>query len=752
VKVTPEGTVKVLDFGLAKVLSPQDSSATMDMVNSPTLSDMATKAGMILGTAAYMSPEQAKGQRVDRRCDIWAFGCVLYEMLTGQKSFTGETITDVLAAVIRAEPDWNALPATTPPSIQRLIRRCLQKDQRQRLRDIGEARILIEETISGTGVSPVGEHGQDAHATPLRRFLPWVIAGILICLGVFAGWWFGARNVPPVPRHVMRFTVTPPKNTTQSGDAGMSLSPDGRKLAFVTAPSPGQPAKLWVRPLDSLTATPLQGTEGAQFPFWSPDGNDLGFFANGKLEKVAISGGPPQTLCADQGAGGATWSKSGVIVFASHRRLYRVPAAGGTPTLVAAPDHSRDEGFYVAPQFLPDGRHFLFLILRAHFAGNRFLMGVGSLDSKKVERLSAAGSKALYASPGYLLYMNQTTLMARPFDPGELKFTGQAVPIAEGVALNGGYGHFAVSQTGALAYGTGGSETLSQMVWVNRKGEKVETVGKPGLYTDPAVSPDGTKIAVGVGPHMGGNLWVYDLKRGTASRLTFNPAGDEYPVWSADGKWIFFTSRRRGERDLYQKPADGLGSTQALYVSRQEIKDLDDLSRDGRYAIYDAGPGRELRVLPLFGAKKPSTFIHEKFMVKDARISPNGQYVAYPSNETGRPEVYVQTFPRHQGKWQISTAGGSEPMWRGDGKELYYLGPGDGVMAVAVNTAPGQFQAGTPKLLFQAHLIPQGILRNTYAVSPDGQRFLLLEPASGGKSSPINVVLNWPALLKNASK
>jgi Tol biopolymer transport system component/tRNA A-37 threonylcarbamoyl transferase component Bud32 len=755
VKITPEGTVKVLDFGLAKVLSPQDSASGLDPANSPSLSAMATQAGMILGTAAYMSPEQAKGQRVDRRCDIWAFGCVLYEMITGRKTFGGETVSDVLAAVIRAEPDWNALPATTPPSIQRLIRRCLQKDQRQRLRDIGEARILIEETISGVGEGSALPTDSVALREPkglLYRALPWAIAGILICLGVFAGWWFGTRNVATGPKHVMRFTVAPPENTTLSGDAGMSLSPDGRKLAFVTAPSPSQPAKLWVRPLDSLTAKALQGTEGAQHPFWSPDGNDLGFYADGKLEKVAISGGPPQTLCKAEG-NGATWNRNGVIVFTSRRRLYRVPETGGAPALVAAPDEALDEGWYVAPQFLPDGRHFLFLILRAHFVGNKFSIGLGSLDSKEVERLSAAGSKALYASPGYLLYMDQTTLMARPFDAGGLKFTGQAVSIAEGVGpgFMGG-GHFTVSQTGALAYQTGGSETLSQMVWMNRKGEKVETVGKPGLYTSPAVSPDGTKIAVGVGPHMGGDLWVYDLKRGSASRLTFNPAGDEYPVWSADGKWIFFTSSRHGRRDLYQKPASGLGSTQPLYVSRQQIKDLDDLSPDGRYAIYDAGPGRALWVLPRFGGKKPSTFIHEKFMVKDAKISPNGRYVAYMSTETGRPEAYVQTFPRHQGKWQVSTAGGSEPMWRGDGRELFYLSPGDGVMAVAVNTAAGQFQAGPPKLLFQAHLIPQGILRNTYAVSPDGQRFLLLEPATGGKSSPINVVLNWPVLLKNAGK
>ena len=578
-----------------------------------------------------------------------------------------------------------------------------------------------------------------------RRVLLGVLAGLIVgaLISGLVVWKFAFRA--PKAQPAIRFSVSPPVNARVFGGAGMSLSPDGRKLAFISSPSPGQPAKLWVRPLDSLTSKPLQGTEGAHFPFWSPDSNYLGFYASGKLEKVSVSGGTPLTLCVANGAG-AAWSKNGVIVFTDHMRLYRVPATGGRPTLEAAPDLARGEAFYGAPQFLPDGRHFIFLILPAHREDSESI-GMGSLDSKEIERLPAVSSNAFYAPPGYLLYVKQTTLMARPLDVGGLRFTGQAVPIAQGVASTMGFGHFTVSQTGTLAYGTGGSATLSQMVWVNRQGKKLETVGQPGVHTDPALSPDGTKIAVGVGPHIGGDLWVYDLKRGTVSRLTFNPAGDEYPVWSADGKQIFFTSSRGGQRDIYQKSANGVGNTQPVYVSRQQLKDLDDLSRDGRYAIYDKGPGRELRVLPLFGAKKPSTFIKGTSMLKDARISPNGRYVAYMSAETGRREIYVQTFPRRHGKWQISTAGGSEAMWRGDGKELFYLSPGNGVMAVAVNTAAGQFQAGTPKLLFKAHLIPQGILRNTYVVSPDGQRFLLLEPATGGNPSPITVVLNWPALL-----
>jgi serine/threonine protein kinase/Tol biopolymer transport system component len=755
VKITPEGTVKVLDFGLAKVLNPQDSTSVLDPANSPSLTSLATRPGMLLGTAAYMSPEQAKGQRVDRRCDIWAFGCVLYEMLTGRKAFAGETITEVLAAVIRAEPDWDAIPDTTPTSIQRLIRRCLIKDPKQRLRDIGEARITIEEMISGTGVPPVDVHGQDARTSDrrssLRRFLPWVLAGsVSVALIAVVVLW---RLATPAPQHLVRFSVEPPENTTLPVRAGMSLSPDGRTLAFAAQPAKDKQRFLWLRPLDALTAQQIPGTEGAYAPFWSPDGNYLGFYARGNLEKVAISGGTPQTLCK-AGGNGATWSKSGVIVFASHGRLYRVPETGGTRTPVDTPDRAGHEQGYRLPQFLPDGRHFLFLIDSGlDSPSNRFSIGIGSLDSKKVERLSATSSNAVYALPGYLLYMVQTRLMARPFNAAGLKFTGQAVSIAEGVGLSAwGHGQFAVSQTGAVAYRTGGSANLSQMVWVNRKGEKLETVGQPGVYTSPALSPDGNKLAIERGELGKTDLWIYDLKHGTASRLTFNSAADVNPVWSADGKRIFFTSSRRGQNDIYQKAANGLGSTQALYVSRQRFKDLDDLSRDGRYGIYDTGPTGELWVLPLFGKKIPSAYIQGKFGANQAQISPNGRYVGYTSNETGKAEVYVQTFPQHTGKWRISTAGGSEPMWRGDGKELFYLGPGDGLMAVEVNTAAGQFQAGTPKLLFKAHMVPEGIWRNIYAVSPDGQRFLLLEPATGGKSSPITVVLNWPALLKNAAK
>jgi eukaryotic-like serine/threonine-protein kinase len=376
------------------------------------------------------------------------------------------------------------------------------------------------------------------------------------------------------------------------------------------------------------------------------------------LKKVAVSGGPPLTLCAVSAASalGASWNRDGTILFSNQFKLYRVADAGGAPTLLLAPDKKSG---YVLPQFLPDGRHFIFVI--GHQAGGQTI-AAGSLGSKEITRLMQAGSNALYAPPGRLLYLNRSTLMARPFDAKALHFTGQAVPVAENVGeIFGILGDFSVSPSGVLAYRTAAGETEKspkKMAWFNSKGKELGTVGQPGVYTDPALSPDATKLAVGVGEHMAGDLWVYDLKRGTASRLTFNPAGDEYPVWSADGKRIFFTSHRLGKRDIYQKSANGLGSTQQVLISKQPFKDLDDLSPDGRYAIYDTGPGGELWVLPLFGEKKPSVFIPGKFAAKNAKISPDGRYVAYESNETGRREIYVQTFPNTRANGRSRQAAG----------------------------------------------------------------------------------------------
>jgi Tol biopolymer transport system component len=753
IKITPQGQVKVLDFGLAKAMGPDEASA--DISNSPTLSLAMTEAGLLLGTAAYMAPEQAKAKHVDRRADIWAFGCVTYEMLTSHKAFEGETISDVLAGIIKGEPDWSALPATTPVFMRRLLRRCLQKDVRQRLQAIGDARIAIEEALSGAGVESgaaisVGRLPEAKPIALLRRALPWALGASTILCAAIAAWLL----LQPKPQpSAVRFAVPPPENLELLVGGEMSLSPDGRNLVFVTAAGASTPQTLWLRSLDSLTAHQIPGTEGGSAPFWSPDSQQIGFVANGKLERIAVTGGAPQVLCDDSNLF-ATWNSEGVILFASQGNLYSVPDTGGAPALVLAPDTARHEAGFGHPEFLPDSRHFLFLKIET--ISHRFSLEAGSLDSKQVEDLGPVGSDALYAPPGYLFYLDQGTLMARPFNDKALRFTGPAVPVAQNVGFYVGssYAYFSVSAAGVLAFQAVPAGATNQLAWFSRTGQKLGTVGQPNLYTNPALSTDGSRLAVGMGPHGARDIWIYDLKRGTASRLTFNPADDLDPAWSADGSQVFFSSDRAGRVDIYQQAANGLGSAQPVFQSKDQNKYADDVSADGRYAIYDTGAGAngtELWALPLFGDRKPFALVQgSNFGAHSARFSPNGRFVAYDSNETGKMEVYVQTFPQQTGKWQISPSGGLEAFWRRDGKELFYLTPDNQLMAVPVNTDAASFQAGIPKPLFQAPLVPISNWRNIYFPSPDGQRFLMLTPEGQAKPEPITVVVNWPSLLRQS--
>ena len=754
VKITPEGTVKVLDFGLAKVLSDQDSAAPVTAANSPTLSALATQAGIILGTAAYMAPEQAKGKPVDRRADIWAFGCVLFEMLAGKKTFEGETISDLLAAVIRGEPEWTDLPEKTPPAIKRLIRRCLVKDPKQRLRDIGDARIAIEETLAGTATDAEGgiacaRSAESTNVSRFRRALPWALGAAAIVFAGIAAWLL----LKPVPRpNVIRFPLSPPEGTEFLDGGEMSISPDGRTLAFIAQSGQDKPPVLWLRPLDSTTAQAILGTEGAEVPFWSPDGQQIGFQAGGKLEKIAATGGAPLTLCEEDYPGGS-WNKDGVILFNNHNKIYSVPDTGGEPTLVATPDATRGE-FFQLPQFLPDGRHFIVQV-RTGTAGTDYI-ATGSLDSKTVERLTSATTNALYAPPGYLFYLDQSTLMARPFSAKALSFTGGAVPVAQNVGMYSSafYGYFSVSPAGMLAYETVPAVSTNQMTWFSRTGQKQGAVGQPDVYATPALSPDGSKLAVAVGALGKHNIWVYDLTRGTGSRLTISSADDVNPVWSPDGKQILFSSNRAGQYDIYQQAADGLGSADPVLQSKDQDKYINDLTTDGRYAIFDRGGasnGTALWTVPLFGDHKPSAFIDGGgFRAVSAQFSSNGRFVAYASNETGRIEIYIQTFPQQTGKWQISASGGTDPTWRRDGKELFFLSMDGKLMAVDVNTNAGTFQAGIPKELFQSQAIPPWYWKNIYVPSADGQRFLMIAPAIEAKPAPITVVVNWTATLKHS--
>ncbi len=630
-------------------------------------------------------------------------------------------------------------------------------------RFIGQVEKDAPTELSGTGADAEvalsgGPVAEAKPASRVRRALPWALGATTVLFAAVAVWLL----LKPAPQpNLIRLSVPAPENSEFIAGGEMSLSPDGRTLAFVALGGQDKSQTLWLRPLGSLTAQSVPGSEGAEGPFWSPDSRQVGFHANGKLEKVDLSGGAPQALCDLNNFDGATWNREGVILFSTGGNLYRVPDTGGTPTLVLAPGLPLQDVAYLFPQFLPDGRHFIFETSTSALSGK--FVAAGSLGSKTVERLQHVESEAFFTPPGFLFYMDQSTLMARPFNARARHFTGPAVPVAQNLGRNmySTYAYYSVSPAGVLAYETVDTSSMfgiaaeRQMVWFNRAGEKQGAVGQTGIYTAPALSADGTRLALAVGEFGKRDIWIYDLKRGPASRLTFGPGDNTNTAWSADGTRIVFSSNRSGQFDIYQKSADGLGSEQLVFQSKDQPKRVDDISSDGRYAIYDTGTGptsTELWGLPLFGDRKPFAFVRGSFGTQSAQFSPNARFVAYTSNETGRNEIYVQTFPGQTAKWQVSAFGGAEPMWSRDGKELFYLDLDGKLMAVDVNTNGPAFQAAVPKLLFQTRLDGNYRGRNMYVVSPDGKRFLMLVPAAQVKPEPITVVVNWQTLLKSGGK
>jgi Tol biopolymer transport system component len=745
VKVAPDETVKILDFGLAKAMETELTVA--ELANSPTVSRLATQAGVLLGTAAYMSPEQAKGKSVDRRADIWAFGCVLYEMLTGKMAFSGDTVTDTLASIIKEEPDWSQLPTATPMRVRVLLQRCLQKDLRQRLQAMGDARIALEEVLSGapeaasTLVLPVGRQ---------RLWLAWGVAAVLfVMLSALAFVHFREKPVPPA--QLLRYEIFPPEKSSFGTD--FALSPDGRHLAFQATGQDGR-TQLWVRDFDSLMSRPLPGTDAGGMPFWSPDSPTLAFQVGNRLERIDISGGPLQVICNSPLFGfGGTWNANGVIVVGGVGGVSRVSASGGTPSPLTKRNDSRGENWHAYPSFLPDGRHFLYYRSGGALAGTY----MGSLDGGNEPPASKplVAGPAVYAAtsgpgPGHILFLQGNgTLMAQAFDISHLGLEGDPTPVAEGV------NNATVSANGVLAY-IGGSTTPLQLTWYDRQGKVVGTVGEPGIFPtpSPAISPDGTAVAISrTDLESGGDdIWIYSLADGSWSRLTSDGKANLLPVWSPDGAHIAFSSAREGTSNAYQKAVSGMGEEQAFEKAPPGYRVALDWSRDGRFLIEGGFSGSKalVWVLPLSaehggGERKATPYSDQGFDEINPKLSPNGQWIAYESDETGRWEIYVETFPKRGGKWPVSINGGSRPRWSPNGKELYFIGLDGKLMAVEVKSGSGgAFQGGAPRSLFDPHI--GGGVGTGFDVAKDG-RFLI--PVVVGQSgSPITVVVNWPLLLK----
>jgi Tol biopolymer transport system component/predicted Ser/Thr protein kinase len=760
VKIKADGTVKVLDFGLAKLADPPEAGQRTEDSPTVTMDSAATRAGVILGTAAYMPPEQVRGKRVDKRADIWAFGVVLYEMLTGQRLFEGETVSETLIEVATKEPDWARIPAVPGKNLRRLLRRCLEKDPKRRLRDIGDAWVLLEEAGQVSELPDARAHG-------LRRWawLGWGLAASLFLIAASLSFIHFREALPP-RGELLRFQIP-------LGDANLSffarplLSPNGRMIAYV-ARDPAGRFVLWVRSLDALEARALAGPENviSTSVVWSPDSRFIGFAAQGKLKKVAISGGAVQTLCDLPGfvAGGTwsgAWSRNGVIVFgAQGHGLMRVSDSGGPTSPVTVLDPSR-ESSHLAPTFLEDGRHLIYR--RNSGSGGGSGLYLGSLDERPDQQSSkllvAAESNVVYAPSsdpafGYLLFvrdLRQGSLLAQPFDNRRMELAGEAVPIAEG--LTDSLGLFSASENGVLAYRTGNTLQNVELRWFNRAGNNLGTVGDPGGHNTVALSPDGTRAAVSSGSSGAMDIWLHDFSHGTSQRLTFGPTTNLMAAWSPDGGRIAFASNRTGTFDIYQKASSGVGSEDLLLHS-SEASFPYDWSPDGRWLLYGSSTRQfDLWLLPLTGDKrKPVPYLANQFHRSQGRFSPDGRYIAYASNESGRNEVYVQPFPEASGgKWLVSKGGGNQPHWRHDGKELFYISTDSKVMAVDVTTTP-VFRNGNPKVLFATRISGGAITQNItrYDVTPDGQKFLIntLPAEAAAPASPITVVLNWQMGLK----
>jgi len=751
IKLTNDGAVKVLDFGLAKAWEAESADHSLSL--SPTMTQHATAAGIILGTAGYMAPEQAAGLGTDTRADIWSFGVVLWEMLTGSKLFDGETVSHVLAAVLTAEPDLGSLPRETPPRIADLIGRCLRKKPKMRIQAIGDVRIALEEVLAdpGSAVIPSEPSGLVDVAVPKwRKALPWVAAGLLgaaLVAAVFLR--------PSAPKVVIKATIPPPAgmnfDLSPASPGPAVVSPDGTRIAF-TAVDEDSKTRIFVRKLDAVEATALSGTEGAQFPFWAPDSRWLGFFTQPAdlLRKIDTTGGPPITLCPASNGKGGSWSPDGVIVFAADASsgLRQVSSAGGEAVEITSLDAEKHNSHRL-PWFLPDGRHFLFVARGV--SGGTSTLEIGSLDNGETVELMANESQAAY-SAGHLLFVRDHTLMAQPFDTDTLATTAEALPLAEDVLVIPGaaLAIFGASTNGVLTFQTGSSVSETALEWRDREGRPTGVLGDPALYRVARLSPDGRYAATQIMDVESGtqDLWIYEIERNIRTRFTFDSMADLAPVWSADGSSIYFASNRGGSFAVYEKPLSGVGEVESV-ASFDGAAFPESASPDGRYLsiVVDGGEtGGDLHLVDLVGEDVTEIFRKTEFNESGSAISPDSRWVAYHSDESGEFEVYVTTFPVAGRKWQVSADHGVYPEWRADGREIVYSDFDGNLISVQVDGRDETFDVGVSETLFVIEAPEEG--GSHFSMSADAESFLVVPGVTQQADTLLNLVVNWPTQIE----
>ena len=755
--ITNDGRVKILDFGLAK-LTQLDGN--QPQTNVPTRR-VDTDPGAVMGTVGYMSPEQLKGRPVDQRTDIFSFGAILYEMLSGRRAFHGGSAAETMSAILKEDPpELSDTNKSVSPGLERLVNHCLEKNPSERFHSARDLAFALE-ALPGSGTAST----QTATVIDLpykrrhaREWLPWIVTAAAILFAVLALLWpYFRRPSTYEEGNASRFTIELPAKAVTIGPP--VVSPDGRRLVYRLNTEDGKEL-LWIRPLESLDARPIAGTEGGTQPFWSPDSRSVGFFAGNKVKKVDLAGGAPQTLCDAPTNTGGTWGPTGVIVFAHGPGdgIYRVATSGGAPVRITQVNASLGELEHSWPQFLPDGRHFIYFARSAQPENSAIY--VASLDDPNSRRLVQVHSSAAYASPGYILYVRDSTLVAQPFDAEKREFTGEAVPIAEDVARNpvNGRGFFSVSDKGILSLRTGGV-ARNQLMWFDRAGKQLEVFTSPGNYAAPALSPDEKTVAVSRVDFQtltGSDIWLVDWARGAQVRFTTDPANDSYPVWSPSGDRIVFVSSRAGLTGIYQKLTNTEGHEEPL-VASPESKISPQWSPDGRFILYsqiNPTTNVDLLLLEVSGDRSVKPFLQTNFIEAQGRFSPDGRWVAYISNETGRFEVYIQGFPSGGAKVAVSTGGGSQPQWRSDGRELYYYTPDRKLMAVEVTEEGSTFKIGAARPLFELRISGAGIDRGFpgigyYTVTRDGKRFVVAGSPDNQDPQQITVVVNWTADLKH---